>query len=182
MSYSKSVIYCFVFFLFSGVSLAQQVPMYSQYVMNGFLLNPSLAGRDGYVTANLTVREQWLGIKSAPSTYAASFQTSLLQNSFMTRSVSVRKKRVKPTRGSNVGVGGYIFNDDNGIMRRTGIQAAYAYHIPVGKVRRGGAYDNLSFGLALIAYQYAVNTNQSLFLISISECITQHRPSIPDLQ
>ncbi len=182
MNYLKSIIYCFVFCLFYGVSNAQQVPMYSQYVMNGFLLNPALAGRDGYVTANLTVREQWLGIKGAPSTYAASFQTSLLQNSFMSRSVSVRKKRVKPTKGSNVGVGGYIFNDNNGIMRRTGIQAAYAYHIPVGKVGKGGVYDNLSFGLALIAYQYAVNTDGLLYSYNDDPYLNNYDKSvfIPD--
>ena len=106
--------------------------------MNGFLVNPSFAGRDGYTTVNLTVREQWLGMKGAPSTYAASFQSSLLENSFMSKSVSVRKKMNKPTKESNVGVGGYVFNDNNGIMRRTGIQAAYAYHIPDGQRGKEG--------------------------------------------
>jgi len=59
----------------------QQFPMYSQYIMNGFLLNPSYAGSDYYTTFGLTVREQWLGIPDAPSTYAAAFQTRILNNS-----------------------------------------------------------------------------------------------------
>ena len=30
------------------------------------------------------------------------------------------KRLVKPTKGGKVGLGGYVFNDNNGIMRRTG--------------------------------------------------------------
>ena len=32
----------------------QQLPLYSQYMMNGFLLNPAVAGSDGYTTFNIT--------------------------------------------------------------------------------------------------------------------------------
>ena len=135
--------------------------MYSQYIMNGFLINPSLAGRDGYTTVNLTVREQWVGLPNAPSTYAASFQTRILKNSYISKSTAVRKKLTKPTKGGKVGVGGYVFNDNNGIMRRTGIQGVYAYHIPLGQ--SGGYPNNLSFGLALTAYQYAINTDGLIY-------------------
>jgi len=135
----------FLSFIF-GTAVAQQVPMYSQYIMNGFLVNPSFAGRDGYTTVNLTVREQWVGMAGSPSTYAASFQTRILKNSYISKSTSVRKNIVKPTKGGRVGVGGYLFNDNNGIMRRTGGQVAYAYHIPMGPTP-----NTLSFGLALTA-------------------------------
>ena len=144
-------------FLISGVLLfllgsvsAQQVPMYSQYIMNGFLINPSFAGNDGYTTVNLTAREQWVGIASAPSTYAASFQTRMLKTSYISKSTSVRRKAVRPTKGGRVGLGGYFFNDQNGIVKRTGAQIAYAYHIPMGQ-------NQLSFGLAATAYQYAID-------------------------
>jgi len=140
---------------------SQQVPMYSQYIMNGFLINPSFAGRDGYTTVNLTVREQWVGMDQAPGTYAASLQTRILKNSYISKATSVRKKLVLPTKGGKVGLGGYIFNDQNGIMRRTGLQFAYAYHIQLG---RTGAYpNNLAFGLALTAYQFAINTEGLIY-------------------
>lgn len=135
--------------------------MYSQYIMNGFLINPSLAGHDGYTTVNLTVRKQWVGMAGAPSTYAASFQTRILKDSYISKSTSVRKKIVKPTKGGKVGLGGYVFNDNNGIMRRTGIQAVYAYHISFGQTE--GVTNNLSFGLALTAYQFSVNTNGLIY-------------------
>ncbi len=131
----------------------QQFPMYSQYIMNGFLLNPSYAGSDYYTTFGLTVREQWLGIPDAPGTYAAAFQTRILNDSYITKSTAVRKKIEKPTKGGRVGLGGYIFSDHNGIMHRTGFQFAYAYHLPIEEEKQ------LSFGLSLSAYQYFVDIN-----------------------
>src|SRR5512137_1458750 len=128
MRSGKNIFLVIALSLSCNVSFAQQVPMYSQYIMNGFLINPSFAGRDGYTTVNLTVREQWVGMAGAPNTYAASFQTRILKNSYISKSTSVRKKLVKPTKGGKVGLGGYIFNDNNGIMKRTGLQAIYAYH------------------------------------------------------
>ena len=160
MRYLRRILPAIVFSFIFVASLAQQVPMYSQYIMNGFLINPSFAGRDGYTTVNLTVREQWVGLAGAPSTYAASFQTRILKNSFISKSTAVRKKIVKPTKGGKVGLGGYIFNDNNGIMHRTGISLAYAYHIPMG--RTGGIPNDLSFGLAMTAYQFAVNTTGAI--------------------
>ena len=95
----KKILSLVVFGIICSASFAQQVPMYSQYIMNGFLINPSFAGRDGYTTINLTVREQWVGLEQSPSTYAASFQTRILKNSYISKSTAVRKKLVKPTKG-----------------------------------------------------------------------------------
>jgi type IX secretion system PorP/SprF family membrane protein len=161
MRYLRSIFPVIVLSFIFGATYAQQVPMYSQYMMNGFLINPSFAGRDGATTVNLTIREQWVGMTGAPSTYAASFQTRILKNSFISKSTSVKKDIVKPTKGGKVCLGGYIFNDNNGIMRRTGIQAAYAYHIPLGNT--AGVPNSLSFGLALTAYQFAINTEGLIF-------------------
>jgi len=153
--------------LLTGLARAQQVPMYSQYVMNGFLINPSIAGRDGYTTVNVTVREQWVGLGNSPATYAASFQTRLLKNSYISRSTSVRRKMIRPTKGGNVGLGGYVFNDRNGIISRTGILGAYAYHIQLGQT--GGLPNFLSFGLAATLYQYAIDLNGNLLLHDVDE-------------
>jgi type IX secretion system PorP/SprF family membrane protein len=164
MRYLRSILTILLLSLLYVVGTAQQVPMYSQYIMNGFLINPSFAGRDGYTTVNLTVRDQWVGMAGAPSTYAASFQTRLLKDSYISKSTSVRKKFVKPTRGGNVGLGGYLFNDNNGIMHRTGLQAVYAYHISMGRTE--GIPNNLAFGLAFTAYQFNVNTNGLIYDMS----------------
>lgn len=161
MRYFKSILPVLVLSFIFRATLGQQVPMYSQYIMNGFLINPSMAGLDGYTTVNLTVREQWVGMAGSPSTYAASFQTRLLKDSYISKSTSVRKKFVKPTRGGKVGLGGYLFTDNNGIMRRTGAQIAYAYHISMGRTE--GIPNDLSFGLAMTAYQFNVNLDNLIF-------------------
>lgn len=162
MNQIRSVIFALVLFLLWGVAESQQVPMYSQYIMNGFLINPSFTGRDGYTSINLTVREQWAGLPKAPSTYALSFQTRILKNSYISKSTTVNKKLVKPTRGGQVGVGAYLFNDNNGIMHRTGIQAAYSYTIPLGKEETENPR-SLGFGLSLVAYQYRIDTEGLIY-------------------
>lgn len=161
MKYLRKFISAAIFCFVGGTAISQQMPMYSQYIMNGFLVNPSFAGRDGYTSINLTVREQWVGLSGAPGTFAASFQTRILKNSYISKSTSVRKDIVKPTRGGKVGLGGYVFNDQNGAMRRTGFHAAYAYHIPMGQT--GGYPNDLAFGLSLSAYQFAVNTQGVIY-------------------
>ncbi|MGD0583877.1 MAG: type IX secretion system membrane protein PorP/SprF [Bacteroidales bacterium] len=167
MRFRRVLILSVVSGFISLAALSQQVPMYSQYIMNGFLINPSLAGRDGYTTVNLTVREDWVGMEGAPHTYAASFQTRLLKDSYISKSTSVKKKMVRPTKGGNVGIGGYVFNDRNGIISRTGLLAAYAYHIALG--RTGTTPNYLSLGLAATFYQYAVDLNGNLLLNDVND-------------
>lgn len=138
---------------FSTVGKAQQFPIYSQYMMNGFLLNPAVAGHEGYTAINLTVREQWLGLKNAPSTYAVSGQSRLLKNSFISRSRPIRRRRRAMSRSGKVGVGGYIFNDNNGAFSRTGFEAAYAYNM---SLRRS----ELSFGFSINSFQYKLDKSK----------------------
>lgn len=167
MKFLRNIILTVVFGFMAGISYAQQVPMYSQYIMNGFLINPSLAGRDGYTTVNITARQQWVGLSGAPATYAASFQTRILKDSYISKSTSVRRKIVRPTKGGNVGLGGYVFNDRNGIMSRTGILAAYAYHLELGKTN--GVPNYLSLGLAGTIYQYAIDLSGDLLLRDVDD-------------
>jgi type IX secretion system PorP/SprF family membrane protein len=167
MRFNKYIFLIVVSGFISVLSQGQQVPMYSQYVMNGFLINPSLAGKDGFTTVNLTIREQWVGMAGAPHTYAASFQTRILKDSYISKSTSVKRKNVRPTKGGNVGLGGYVFNDRNGIISRTGILGAYAYHIPLGDEDAVPKY--LSFGLAGTLYQYAIDLNGDLLLTDVDD-------------
>ena len=135
-------------FLIEGRS--QQVPLYSQYILNGFLLNPAVAGSEGYTAVNITAREQWIGFKNAPGTYALSFQTRMLKKSYISRGTSVKKRSRMGSRSGNVGLGGYIFNDRNGAVGRTGLKFTYAYHINF-------RHSQLSFGLSAVGYQFRID-------------------------
>lgn len=129
---------------------AQQVPLYSQYMLNGFLLNPAIAGSEGYTAVNLTAREQWIGFRDSPGTYALSFQSRVLKNSYITKSASVKRRQQLSSRSGRVGYGGYLFNDRNGAIERIGIRASYAYHI---RFRQS----QLSLGLSAVAYQFRLD-------------------------
>lgn len=143
--------------LLLGVSMAegftQQAPLYSQYMLNGFLLNPAAAGSEGYTAVNLTAREQWVGFPEGPGTYALSFQTRILKKSHISRQASIKRRRRFGSRSGNVGLGGYIFNHRNGAVERIGIKGTYAYHIRL-------AESQLSFGLSLVAYQYRLDDDR----------------------
>lgn len=147
----KKVLYIVVLLaLFMAEGKAQQAPLYSQYMLNGFLLNPAIAGAEGYTAVNLTVREQWLGLANGPATYALSFQTRFMQESQISRSKSVRRRGKSASRGGRVGLGGYIFNHKNGAVDRTGLKLTYAYHIDLDRAQ-------LSFGLSMVGYQYKLD-------------------------
>lgn len=134
----------------SGNLAAQQLPIYSQYILNGFMINPAMAGHDGYTSFNTTARQQWLGFKEAPQTYSASWQTRLLQRSYKIVNNPVRKnKMLLPSTKGRVGLGAYIINDANAMVARTGVSFTYAYHIIMNN-------QQLSFGLAAKAFQYRI--------------------------
>jgi type IX secretion system PorP/SprF family membrane protein len=152
-------------------AFAQQTPLYSQYMLNGFLMNPAVAGSEGYTAINLTVREQWVGFQGGPSTYALSFQTRLLRESHISRKKQVRRKWKLPIRGGNIGLGAYVFNHRNGALDRTGLRFTYAYHLELDDAQ-------LSFGLSMVGYQYRVNKDRikleqpgDMFFENISESV-----------
>jgi type IX secretion system PorP/SprF family membrane protein len=144
-------------------------------MLNGFLLNPAVAGHEGYTAINITAREQWLGLKDAPSTYAASYQTRLLKNSYISRSASIRKRKRVMSRSGRVGYGFSAFTDMAGAFNRTGIQGTYTYHIPLDK-------SQISFGVSLTGYQFRINEEKMRMLDPDDQLLlnTEKSAFIPD--
>jgi type IX secretion system PorP/SprF family membrane protein len=130
---------------------AQQVPMYSQYMFNSFILNPAAAGSDGYSSFNLTSRQQWLGIQNAPRTNSLSFQTRILKRSYIIKRDPLKlKNSFIPSRTGRVGLGATIMNDRTGLFNRTSLQLTYAYHIFLNNTQ-------ISFGLTGKAIQFKLD-------------------------
>lgn len=94
----------------AGVS-AQQLMTASLYDQHGNLHNPATAGAKKYGSLGASYRAMWDGIDGGPQTTLL-FGSGYLNN-------------------AKVGIGGYIYNDVTGPTRRTGLQTAYAYHIPM---------------------------------------------------
>jgi len=130
---------------------AQQSPVYSQYMINKFLLNPAVAGANGYTFINLAVREQYAGLVNPPRTFSLTAQSRLLEDSYIRRHLMVRKKQNKASRDTRIGLGGHIYSDRNGIVTKTGLQFSYAYHINFNNKIQ------LSMGLTGSAFQFKLD-------------------------
>lgn len=120
-----------ILLLFSDIIWGQQTPMYTQYLLNDFAYNPSIAGTKEYYQAKSNNRYQWIGITDAPRTYILSVYG--------------------PHRRLDMGFGGIVFNDVTGPTSRLGVYGAYAYNVRIK--------DDLRFssGLSLGLLQYKVD-------------------------
>jgi type IX secretion system PorP/SprF family membrane protein len=153
----RRVVFILLFFLMAGLTYGQQLPLYSQYLYNKYLINPAVAGSDGYTSISLTAREQWVGYSGAPRTFSFSWQTRMLKKSFMLKQTSVKRDVFRPKSDGKVGFGAYVFSDKNGLIQRTGFQISYAYHMWLQKSTQ------LSFGLGLTGFYYKIDENQISF-------------------
>jgi len=150
----RRLVYIFLFLMFGSFAFGQQLPVYSQYLYNKFLVNPAVAGSDGYTSLNLTAREQWIGYYGAPRTFSFSAQTRMLKRSYILKNPSARRQIYRPATDGKVGLGGYVFSDKNGLITRTGFQFSYAYHMWLRRETQ------LSLGLAFTGYHYKIDEKQ----------------------
>ena len=133
--------------LLSGNVFAQQTPVYSQYFINGFVVNPALAGSDGTVRFEISARDYMIGISESPKTVTASGNGRLLR-----QKSGVRNGKLTSQSGK-VGMGGLVFNDHNGLVNRIGLQYTYAYHIDL-------LHSRLSFGLSAALSQTRIDAHK----------------------
>ena len=104
----KKISFLLLAFIFSGLLYSQQLPQLTQFMDNGYVLNPAFAGMEDYYQVRTTIRNQWTGITDAPSTTILS---------------------IYGKQEDNVGLGGLIFNDQYGHTSRAGGAISYAYHL-----------------------------------------------------
>lgn len=112
-------------FGFSLASFGQQIPQYSQYMLNDYILNPAMTGQHDYWEVKSNNRLNWIGITDAPRTFILSAHG--------------------PFRKHNMGMGGSVFADITGPTSRVGFYLSYAYHLKLSKSLKLGM--GLSFGL-----------------------------------
>ncbi len=96
------------------VLMAQQVPITSQYLTNGLVINPAYAGTREALSANLSYRKQWARITGAPQ-----FQTLSLHSPINNK--------------EKVSLGLMADYLTYGVTKDVGIYAFYAYSVRMGK-------------------------------------------------
>lgn len=112
----------------------QQMPQYTQYMFNDFVINPAVAGVYDYFQIRTNHRFQWVGLADPP----------------LTNSISI----YGPSENLSMGYGGYIYNDVTGPTSRTGFTGAYAYNIAINEEMR------LSMGIYASLMQYRIDGTQ----------------------
>ena len=110
---------------------AQQVPQWSQYMLNPYIHNPAVGGSEDSFVGTLSQRYQWTGVTDAPRTFVLSLHG--------------------PTKNPAMGVGGMVYSDHVGPTRQTGGQLSYSYHF---RVMEGW---KLGIGLSVGALQWSID-------------------------
>ena len=80
----KTFKYILLIFILShfSISLAQEFPLYTQYMYGKNLINPGFVGVNGRMSLTMIHRSQWLGVDGAPTTTNLSFQYPLEKAAF----------------------------------------------------------------------------------------------------
>jgi len=134
----KGAKYLMVIVIVLGVALhsyAQQHIMYTQYMFNGLAINPAYAGSHEDLNVTALVREQWAGLKGAPSTQTLAAHGQLKNN--------------------QAGIGAVFLHDQVGVTHEYGFYGSYAYKIPMEK-------GTISMGLQVGFTSYRENLNDLL--------------------
>ena len=130
--------------------VAQQDPMYSQYMFNMLAVNPAYAGSREVLSATALGRWQWVGIDGSPQTQTFSLDA--------------------PVKNKQFGLGLQLVNDKLGVSRNTGIFGSYAYRLRLNNKAL------LSMGLQAGAYWFrsdlvGVVSNDNAFAANVSRVL-----------
>ncbi len=98
---------------FANTVIAQQEPLYTQYMFNTLSVNPAYTGTTNALNMLALSRIQWVGINGAPRTYTFSMHT--------------------PLNAKKAGVGLSIVSDEVGPVRNFYFNASYAYRFKVSE-------------------------------------------------
>lgn len=95
--------------------VAQQDPLYSQYLNNPLVINPAYTGLTDNLNAAVGFRKQWAGFDGSPTTFNATGHISLFDN--------------------KMGVGLILLNDKVGSNSTTEVHGTYAYQVEIDNMK-----------------------------------------------
>ena len=122
---------------------AQQLPHYTQYVLNSFIINPAVAGIENYTDVKISHRHQWVGIDGAPVTTYLTIHGPLKKSDYDRETATGFHYSNENPRGSaywqdyqkadpHAGIGLTILNDRTGPLNRFSALGTYSYHLGIG--------------------------------------------------
>ncbi len=138
----KRIFYTIAVIFFANMAIAQDLPVYSQYLQNFYYLSPAAVGIQPCKELILTGREQWTGFKGAPSTQGIGVYSQF--NMF------------DRNKNTSNGIGISFYNDKNGANTKRRFQFSFAQHLKLFQTRRRKT-TYVSFALAASGFQYKFN-------------------------
>ena len=121
MVIEKKIRYLILFCMLPFLGISQQLPQFSQYMVNMIVVNPAYAGSRERLNVTFLNRNQWVGVNGAPVTQTFSMHTAI------------------PNK--NLGVGLSLVHDELGYENTTFVYADVSYTININEDYR------LSFGI-----------------------------------
>lgn len=148
--------------------LGQQLPQYSQFSRNQYMVNPAACGVYDFVDITVGGRYQWVGFDDAPKTgyaYVCAVLNKRNKNQFSpslrTSQGAISSPQVATGRFKHA-IGGQIISDQYGAFGKLSIAGTYAIHMPVTKKL------NLSFGTKLGVSNDRFNKDRAQVLSQMS--------------
>lgn len=127
-------------------SFSQQLPQYSQFGINRFVVNPAVAGTEEYTYIQSSYRTQWVGLQGAPQSGYLSAHSPVGKTNIGQSYARSRQKEAW------LSAGGIVAYDKVGPIKQTSVHATIAYNLPIS--RRGL---RVSFGLNLGIKRFSYN-------------------------
>lgn len=177
----KRILILVVLIIASADLFGQQIPQFSQYIWNSYLINPAIAGADNFLEAKVGYRNQWVGLEGAPQTYYLTIQGQKGKKLINREDMDVVNRRRNrgfkkplnavdkalgysgrkyPTAPASFklkghhGFGGQIMHDRIGPFSTLGVYGSYAYHIPLARETY------MSLGTFLGIKQYRIDVDK----------------------
>lgn len=116
-----------------SITNAQNMPMYSQYNFNPFVVNPAMAGIEKGHIVNFGYRSQWTNFPTSPTQRILTYNGQFSKN----------------------GLGLMLYNNVAGSLEFNGAMAAYNYNIPLN------TSSNLSMGISMQLFRFQLRPAES---------------------
>ncbi|WP_170863830.1 PorP/SprF family type IX secretion system membrane protein [Reichenbachiella agariperforans] len=131
---------------------------------------PALNGANDFIDIRMGTRQQWIGYEGAPKTQFISGSGVIkLDKNNPHKYNSVRVSDMSPytTKGTKIGIGGYVFSDKIGAIDQIEIMTSTAIHVPVSSKMY------LSLGFSFGVYNTNVDISNLFVLRPQNDAIYQ---------
>lgn len=150
-------IFCLlILFALPEIGVCQQIPLFSQYIWNAYLVNPAIGGAENFLDVKAGYRTQWVGLEGSPKTFYLTANSQIGKKVLNREDKDViiregkfqqKKSKVAEMLGyknpeypniprnykvrAHHGVGLQIMGDRIGPFSTMSVYGNYAYHLPI---------------------------------------------------